>query len=69
MTANFRTLPIPGNDTVIGTGVNDSLTVINNLPGGVVVQDFTAWGDGTHSGRFDAPGDNDVTFAGIGSLG
>ncbi|MDT8853492.1 calcium-binding protein [Paracoccaceae bacterium Fryx2] len=65
MAAFTRTLPIPGNDTVTGGTGDDSLTIINNLEGGVLVQGFTNYSDGSHGGIFNALGNNDITFSGI----
>jgi Ca2+-binding RTX toxin-like protein len=52
-----------------GTG-NDLLVVVNEIPGnqfadGVSTTDFTVFGDGSHSGVFNAAGINDITFSGI----
>lgn len=64
-----RTLPIVGaNPPVVGSG-NDSLTVINNVAGGVWVTDFTTNPDGSVNGIFDGPGGNNIVFYNIRHLG
>ena len=65
MASFTRTLPLPGNDSVAGGPEDDSLTVINTITSGVLVEDFTAFSDGSHGGLFNGFGNNDIAFSGI----
>jgi Ca2+-binding RTX toxin-like protein len=51
-----------------GTGV-DTLIVINQTATAAPLIGLTFFGDGTHSGMFDGPGANNVTFLGIENIG